>query len=1000
MALDNTPDDDDAVTDALTPPDSTQPLDAQDADQQTALSTIPSDMDLASNSLQVVENLDGSATLTEPGEAEESTPEFDENLAMVFPKEYLDTFGGELKEILDRDVDDRKKRDEQYAEGIRRTGLGNDAPGGAEFEGSSKAVHPMLAKGSVDFASRAIKELFPAGGPCKTSIIGDQTEAKVERAERKKKYMNWQCVTQIEEYRPELERLLSQVPLGGAAYKKWWWDDELKRPRTMAVFLDDVFTPYGSADFYTASRVSYRQMINQAEFDKRVRTGLYIDNSGAENPGVVSTFDKSKAREASDKVEGVDDTNALVYNEDGLRLVWQIELIVDEPLDDETTRPAPYIIHLDDATHKILGYFRNWKEGDKRQAKVHWMTEWSFIPWRDGPAIGLAHLIGTLAGASTGALRAMLDAAMINNFPGAIKLAGTRGAGESKSVAPTEITEIDAPTGVDDIRKVIMPFPFNPPSTVLYQILEWLTAQASDIVATASESISDATSEMPVGTALALIEHGSTNFSAVHARLHASLKRDLEIQHRLNADNMSDSQTVADLGELIVYRKDFEGPMDIIPVSDPNIFSEAQRYAQLQAVIQLKNDPSFAQYFKPDQLLGRALRLLNVPDIDGIANLPQEAKRLSPLEENYASAEGDPLKVYPEQDDLAHLKSHIHFCTSPMFGANPLIAPAIIVDMLKHCKEHLMALYKKHTMAATRQFTDEASNAGWKIDKEEAQLYGAAFADQLLSGLLAQIVMPGLAQMQKMATDIAQSNMPKPSPDTQATVNATLQLGIAKLKSAEALEQSEQNMKKQFEAMRAQNTAAQTASQEQLAKLATQTEMMLATINNGARQTLEEFKAGQQTQITILTQVLQAALTSAQEAGKDQGSKTNVIMPNGMNMAEDLLQPLLGGLSQTLQQSIMGMTSQASPMAQSIQGLMQQQQTFSEMLDQQRQQMQQMFGALTAGMAHLSQKASQNYEAEIYTGPDGVKRARRVPVDPNAAPNPAQPQLPAPGVMQ
>lgn len=976
-------------------------LDSLDTDaSQVGGSTVPAlpeDMDFDDPDMQVDEQADGSALITLPDDEEAPDRAFDENLVEVFPAGYLSGFGAELKELVDRDIDDRKKRDEQYAEGIRRTGLGNDAPGGAEFEGSSKAVHPMLAKGSVDFASRAIKELFPAGGPCKTQIIGEQTEESLERAERKKKYMNWQCTTQIEEYRPELERLLSQVPLGGAAYKRWWWDAELKRPRTMAVFLDDVFCPYGSADFYTSSRVSYRQMINQDEYDKRVRTGLYVETASTLNPGVVSTFDKSKARVASDKVEGVDDTNALVYNEDGLRLVWQIELIVDEANDDEASRPAPYIVHLDDATHTILGYFRNWKEDDERMAKIHWMTEWSFIPWRDGPAIGLAHLIGTLAGASTGALRAMLDAAMINNFPGAIKLSGTRGAGESKQVMPTEITEIDAPTGVDDIRKVIMPFPFNPPSTVLYQLMEWLTAQAADIVATASESISDATSEMPVGTALALIEHGSTNFSAIHARLHASLKRDLDIQHRLNADNMSDKQTVADLGSLIVYRKDFEGPIDIIPVSDPNIFSEAQRYAQLQAIIQLKNDPSFAQYFRPDQLLGRALRLLNVPDIDGIANLPKEAKRLTPLEENYTLGKQDGvLKVYKGQDHLAHLKSHIHFSTSPMFGANPLIAPGMIADMLTHCKEHLMELYMQHTMGATAEFMKEAKDRGMHLDPEEAQLYGAAFADQLLSSMLAQIVMPGLTQMETMAKSIAAANAPKPDPNTQATVTATTNLGMAKLKSAEMIAQSEQAMKKSFEGMHAQIEQAQIASQESLAKMATQTEMALASINNGARQAMEEFKAAQETQIVVLTQVLQAALTSAQESG----NKTNVLMPSGMNMAEDLLKPLLGGLSQTLQQSIAGMTSQTSPMHAAIQGLSQQQQAFSEALDQQRQSTQQMFGMLASGLAHLSDKAGQNYESEIYTTPEGVKRARRVAVPPQGAPAPAQPQLPAPGAMQ
>ena len=559
--------------------------------------------------MDVVENSDGSADVMEPDEDTPRDPSFDENLADVFDPAYLMQLGTDLMEVIEKDVEDRKKRDTQYEDGIRRTGLGKDAPGGADFEGSSKAVHPMLAKGSVDFASRSVKELMPSNGPCKTQIIGEQTQEKIDKAERKRKYMNWQCTTQIEEYRAELERVLSQVPLGGAQYKRWWWDDQLRRPRTEAVFIDNVFMPYGCSDFYTAPRIAYRQMITQQEYESRIRSGLYIDTPEADNPNSLVTGDLSKSQVASDKVEGVDDTNALVYNEDGLRRMWQVEILKiedqDDVLDGETL--APYIIHIDDSSKMVVGYFRNWKEDDDRMRKKHWMTEWPFIPWRGGPAIGLAHLIGTLAGASTGALRAILDSAHISTFPGAVKLAGGRAPGESIQVSPTEIKEIDAPAGVDDIRKLIMPFPFPGPSAVMFQIMEWLTQQAELVVATASEKIADAGNNMPVGTALALIEQGSTNFSAVHMRLHNSMKRDLEILHRLNAENMEDEETVADLGELVVGRADFQGPMDIVPVSDPNIFSETQRYAQLQAVMQLKNDPALAQFFKQDALLAHAL---------------------------------------------------------------------------------------------------------------------------------------------------------------------------------------------------------------------------------------------------------------------------------------------------------------------------------------------------------------------------------------------------------
>lgn len=921
------------------------------------------------------EREDGSVDFFEEEDTGPEFGDFNENLAEILDPLYLTAWGTELKEQIDKDVEDRKERDKQYADGLKRTGLGKEAPGGAEFEGASRVVHPMLAKGAVDFASRAIKELFPASGPCKTQIIGEQNEEKLEKAERKKKYMNWQATTQIEENRSEIERLLSQVPLAGAAYKRWWWDKEAKRPRTEAVFIDDVFTPYGNSDFYTSPRVSYRQLIGQEEFEKRIRQGLYRDAPEASEPGFGTMTDKSESREASDKIEGADSSNAMVYNEDGLRTVWQIEIIVTEENDPLSDRPAPYVVHLDDATGCILGYFRNWSEDDDRLRKKHWMSEWPFIPWRGGPAIGLAHLIGSMAAAATGSLRALLDTAHIQNFPGAVRLKGARGAGKSEQVSPTEITELEFPAGVDDIRKVIMPFPFNGPSPVLFQVMEWLSQQAEVVVATASEKIADAGANMPVGTAMALIEHGSTNFSAVHARLHAALKRDLEIQHRLNSENIEDEETIEELGELIVYRSDFVGPMDIIPVSDPNIFSEAQRYAQLQAILQLKGDPQFAPFFKADQLLGRALKLLNVPDIEGIANLPKETKKISPIDENYAVATQErPLKVYATQDHIAHLKAHIQFATSPMLGANPLIASGIMAPLLQHCKEHLLELWREHAKAATEQFKEMAAARGHDLSDEMAELYGSGLADQILAQTLSPMIMPGLEAMQKIVQQIGQASAPGPSPDIVLMESTKKELKGLELASQEKLETARMGAKQNSEAIDAQRAEADRQSQEKLAQLATSVEMIRDQTKAGSTQMLAEFQAKSQENLTVLTKVLEQALGQMQATAG--GNKTNVLLPGGMDLATELLTPMLGGLQQTLAESLSMVTGDNSPMSQSIVGLSQQQQEFRELMMQQQEQNQRAFAIIAQSLKQLS--SSQGGEVELFTGPDGQRRARRV----------------------
>lgn len=919
----------------------------------------PQDVEIISetpNPYEVVENDDGSATvyLDEPEDGVISK-DFDENLAELLEPSYLGTLGREMLDLVEEDLRAREKRDEIYEEGIRRTGLGNEAPGGASFQGASKVVHPMLAKGCVDFASRAIKELFPATGPCKTQIIGEQTEEKLDKAERKKTFMNWQSTTQVKENRAELEKLLSQVPLGGAQYKRWWWDPRLKRPRTEAVFIDNIVTPYGHADFYTSPRVAFRQMISRFTFEERVRNGLYRDVPYLAEATSMGD-DTSKSQKATDRVVGSSGDDSLAYNQDGLRLVWQIEVTHEEPNDPLADGTAPYIMHVDASSSTVLGYFRNWEEGDEKFEKKQWMSEWPFIPWRDGPAVGLAHLIGSLSGAATGALRAILDSAHIANFPGAIALDGTgRSAGQSVTVQPTEIQTIKAPPNSDDIRKVVMPFPFPGPSPVLFQVMEWLTQQAEMVVATASEKIADAGNDMPVGTALALIEHGSVNFSAVHSRLHAALKRDLEILHRLNREHLEDEETIEELGELIVYRSDFEGPVDVIPVSDPNIFSEAQRYAQLQAIIQLKNDPAFAQYFKNDQLVARALKLLNVPDIEGIANLPKETKRLSPLDENYAiSMQERPLKVYPEQDDLLHMKAHIQFATSPMFGANPLVASGVMPGLLQHCKEHLMALYRKHVKAAAHQAKLYARvMMGQEISDEEAQLHGAAFADMLLAKLLGPMVMPGMEKMQEIVQQIMQSQAPKPSPDIVLMEETKKAIAANDTAMRERVEMEKLKQKTQTEGGNLQDSELNRQSQERLASMATSIEFIRDQQKAGADMMKAEFNAQQQQSLLILQKILEAVTATGASPGNDPEGNPLPGQPPVVDPASLVTPQLLQMLQQTVVDSL---TGNSNPLAGSIVGLSQQQMNLAQILQEQQRTNAAAFAQLAEGLNALNSR--------------------------------------------
>lgn len=868
------------------------------------------------------EQEDGSVIVRAPKAEEERESEHDENMAEWLDESKLSELGREFCELIESDKEARNERDKQYALGIKRTGMGGEKGVGADFDGASSVTHPMLAKGCVDFGSKAIKELFPSSGPVRTQIIGNQTDLKIERAERKKTYMNWQLTEQVPEHRPEFEKMLSQLPLGGSQYKRWWHDAKLKRNRTAAVYIDDIFLPYDQNDFYTTPRLTHREFIGPAEFQARVDSELYIDvdlNSPGGDP------DRSESDKAARKVEGVSDDAAIYTNNGGTREMYTVYADLD--MDDDGDI-KPYILHISEYGNKVVGVYRNWDEKDEMCKRLHWIVEYTFIPWRGAYGVGLAHLIGSMSVASTGALNALLDAAHINNFPGGLKLKGGRTAGQTVSVNATELKEIDAPPGVDDIRKLVMAFPFNGPSTVLYTLLEWLTQQAEMVISTASEKIADAGANMPMGTALALIEGGSTNFSAIHARLHHSARKELEIVHRLNATYLDDEQVVEELGELVVYRSDFQGPMDILPVSDPNIFSEAQRYAQLQAVMQLETVPEFKPFFKPEKLLVRALKLLQVPYAEDIAHLPKDPQRLQPSDENAAASdkEGAPLKVYQDQDDLAHMQSHVMFMTSPLLGANPLIGGIALPKLLDHCREHLIAYYAKHHKAATQALLVIARGQGQQIGMEQAQQQGHAFADKALAAQLAPVVAPGLEAAQKLAQQFA----PKPPADgnTQANLAAQQQMKQAELKAAA----DEAEKKRQWEAGqkdldRKEETArhsATVAAQQDATRLATliekmqdDTEKQIAALALKSEQSRDEaaqanarWLADQKAQSAEQLEVLKAMLADQAEttaAQPDVGATVQPMIQSSHDQLSKYMQDQHSAIMDMMKQVVTGL---------------------------------------------------------------------------------------------
>jgi len=739
---------------------------------------------------------DGGAivTLDENGPAAGES-EFYDNLAETMPEPDLKSLASKFLELISRDKEARKKRDEQYEEGIRRTGLGDDAPGGAQFNGASKVVHPMMTEACIDFASRAIKELLPPQGPAKDLIEGEVTIKKIQKAKRKTSLMNWQLTVQSQEFRSELEQLLTQVPLGGAQYLKMSWDEARNRPGFLAVMIDDMYLPFAATNFYSAQRKTHVQYLTQLDYEQRVESGMYRDvdlTPAGQEP------ERSAADVANDKIEGRNDTS---YNEDGLRTVFECHVIADVEGDGN----APYIITIDKPSSKVLAIYRNWDEEDDSREPLDWFVEFPFIPWRGAYPIGLPHMIGGLSAAATGALRALMDSAHIQNVPTMLKLKGGTRGGQSLNIQPTQVEEIEGGLNVDDVRKLAMPIPFNPPSPTLFQLLGFVVDAGKGVVRTSMDNLADQNPNAPVGTTLALIQEGMVVFSSIHSRLHNSMARMLRILHRLNAMYLDDSDVKQEVGEVLATRADFEGPMDVVPVSDPAIFSESQRFAQVQAVSQ--RAAALPQLYNLRKVEERLLETLRVPNPSELLVPPMEPKQQNAVNENVAATMGRPIVAFPEQDHIAHLKTHLAYMTNPALGGSQLIAPAYLPVILGHIKEHLALWYASSVLELAEDTSgidisedmknlkdDEARRAFDRMLAEASQSVVTDAAEVFAS------LPPVIAQAMQMMQQLA----PQPPQDPRTAIEGQ------KLQAQQQRDQAQMQLDGQRAQMDAQNEAQRT----------------------------------------------------------------------------------------------------------------------------------------------------------------------------------------------
>ena len=630
---------------------------------------------------------------------EESDNGFDANLAEEIDARELSAKGAELVSFYENDEAARDEWKTRYKAGLKTL----DPDGGLDegederaTRGLSIVVHPLIAEAATQFNAKAIAELYPSGGPIKSVIIGQPDEEIEEQGRRVREFMNYQITEEMPEYFPDLDQMLFHLPLVGQTFKKVWWDVNLDRQCSQFVKAEDFCVAPESKDLYTSPRYTHVIRMPKNDYNRYVQNGYYLQTSDA------GSDDVDPADSVIGKIEGVDE-----YDDSNDDIITLLEMHVydlfdgidgeemDEEDEDDNAVALPYVITIDYDNQKIVSVRRNWREDDEMKKRRDWFVSYKFLPGLGFYGFGLYHMIGGLGKAATGSLRALLDSAAFSNMQGGFKLRG-RVTGGDVQVNPGEFVDLDST--VDDVNKAIMPLPFKEPSSSLFNLLGFMVEAGQRFASTADLNVGDVNPNAPVGSTVALIEQGSKAFSAIHKRLHYSQGQEFKLLSNLNAENLPEEFTFSRAGAAeTIYAADFDDRIDIVPVSDPNIFSTAQRIAQAQAVLQMAQAaPQLHDMYEAYKRMYEAIRIQN---IDEILKKPEEAVQMDCIDENMSVMYGKPIRAFIEQDHEAHIAVHMQFLQDPSLAGNPG-AKTMQPILIAHIAEHIALLYRLRMQAS------------------------------------------------------------------------------------------------------------------------------------------------------------------------------------------------------------------------------------------------------------------------------------------------------------
>jgi hypothetical protein len=639
----------------------------------------------------------------------ETAEDFDANLAEYMDDGELQSIASDLISLVDADINSRKDWSDMFVKGLEVLGMKYEERT-EPWNGACGVYSPLLTEAAIRFQSEMITETFPAQGPVKTQIIGAVDRLKEEAAERVRDDMNYMLTERMIDYRSEHERMLYSLGLSGSAFKKIYPNPSTELPAAPFVPAEDLIMPYGASNVYTAERVTHVMRKTENEIKKLQVAEFYKDVELGEPVRFFTDIEKKKAEE-----------QGYTLTDDDRYQVLEIHVDWDMPgYEDEI--PLPYVVTVERGTQTVLAIRRNWEETDEKKLKRQHFVQYTYIPGFGAYGLGYIHLIGGYARAGTSIIRQLVDAGTLSNLPGGLKSRGLRIKGDDTPIAPGEFRDVDIPSG--SVRDNIMPLPYKEPSQVLAALLQSITEDGRRLASVADLKVSDMSAQAPVGTTLAILERQLKTMSAVQARVHASLRMEFKILKGIIRDFLpADYSYTPEGGDRSVKQSDYD-LVEVIPVSDPNAATMAQRIMQYQAALQLAQGAP--QIYDLPQLHRQMLEVLGIKNAERLVAVPEDQKPQDPVTENMNVLRGKPLKAFAYQDHDAHLMTHQSFMQDPKVmstvGQNPM-AQGMMAALMAHIAEHAAFAYRAQVemaLGVPLPTLDEESNSPIAPEDEKA----------------------------------------------------------------------------------------------------------------------------------------------------------------------------------------------------------------------------------------------------------------------------------------